>query len=329
MPGLVGIFHQGSKQIDLALFQLMMSSVNHKMFYRSTVVIDKHKKYAAADVSLPTIKYSEQPFIANNGSITILMHGEIYNDDADPLNQLEYIYKLYQKFDIKFPIHLNGSFVILIIDELKKCVIIANDRTASRPLLYFRSGGAFYCTPELKTLFLLPSLRMTLNLSAVASFLSCGYLLDGETWLENVQALDNATILILSDEGTQFIKYWNYMFDEDPKDLGTDYYRHVLSDLLLRSVRNRLRSPHKYGVLLSGGYDSRGILGCVLREKDPGEVNTISWGTQEDIDHSDCAVAKRLSEKLGVRHTFYHLDSRKIPFHLKEFVYLSDGMTDA
>ena len=96
------------------------------------------------------------------------------------------------------------------------------------------------------------ALEKKLNLSAVASFLSCGYILDGETWLEGVKALDNSTVLVFTKEGIKFVKYWNFIFDEGAKDLGVKHYQQTLSELILKSVKNRIRTPHKYGILLSG-----------------------------------------------------------------------------
>jgi asparagine synthase (glutamine-hydrolysing) len=329
MPGLIGIFHKDLEPVDLALFDSMVSSVQHRKIYEKTVEIDNNNRYAIAEIKLPILKNGKQPFISNDGKVKILMHGEIYNEGIDELSQLKYIYDLYQTFDLKFPERLNGSFVIFLLDELNGRVIIANDRTASRPLLYFIDGRVLYCAPELKALLRLTSVKKKLNLSAVASFLSCGYFLDSETWVDDVKSLDNATVLVFTEEGAKFIKYWNFVFDEDAKDLGIEHYQKILAELILSSVRNRIRTIHKYGILLSGGYDSRGILGCVLRERGPEEIKTISWGSSKGTYDSDCAVAERLAKKFGLHHTFHKLESEELTQHIKDFVYLSDGATDA
>ncbi|MGH8071384.1 MAG: asparagine synthase-related protein [Candidatus Entotheonellia bacterium] len=329
MPGLLGIFHKDSEKIDLKLLEAMISSLWHRKIYEKTMTIDERKRYGIADIRLPIIKHEGMPFTSKDGQIKIWMHGEIYNEGADPYNQLEYIYDYYRKFDLKFPLYLNGSFLIFLVDESRNRIVIANDRTASRPLFYFFHRNVLYCAPELKALLVLPSVKKALNLSAIASFLSCGYLLNGETWIEDIKALDNASILVFSDKGAQFIKYWNYLFDEDAKDLGTKHYQDILSELIHKAVKSRIRTNHKYGILLSGGYDSRGILGCVLREKDHGEIKTISWGSREDILDGDCIVARRLAEKVGVQHTFYPLDAEKLSDNIKDFIYLNDGTTDS
>jgi len=329
MPGLLGVFKNNLEPSDLTIFRSMVKSLNHRAIYKNNILVGHNNSYAIASISLPFIKHEQEVFTNDDGSVILLMHGEIYNDDIVESDQLTYIYKLYHKFDLRFANHLNGSFVIFIIDNIKNRLIIVNDRTGSRPLFYSTDGRALYCAPELKALMLLPHIRKKLDVSAVASFLSCGYFLDGVIWVNDVKLLDNATILVFSKEDLKFKKYWSFEFTENPRDLGLRYYQEVLSELITKSVKDRIRTSHKYGILLSGGYDSRGILGCVLQTKDCGEIQSISWGEKEDIQDSDCIIAKRLAERLGVQHTFYKLIPSRLPDHIKDFIYLSDGMTDA
>jgi len=329
MPGLLGIFHKNSEFVDISLFQKMISLVSHHPWYKKDLFISRDSRCAVAAISLPIIDHGSQPHLSTNRKIKVFLHGEIYHDDINLPNQLEYICHLYEKFDIKFVNYLNGSFIIFIIDELQGRVVITNDRTASRPLFYFFDNQTLYCAPELKGLLPIDAISRDLNTAAIASFLSCGYLLNGETWVSSIKTLDNATILVLSNEGHYFLKYWEYLFDEDTEDRGMRYYQDILSDLIRKAVRARIRSSHKYGVLLSGGYDSRGILGCVLQEKHPTDIKTISWGRKEDIPYSDCLIAKNLAYKLDIPHIFYALEADEMPKYIKNFVYLSDGMTDA
>ena len=215
MPGLLGIFHKGLQTTDVALFKSMVASLNHRSIYENDIFIDEDQRSTIANVRLPILRYEGSPFISGDRKLKIWMHGEIYHEGIGELNQLTYIYELYQKYGFNFVEHLNGSFVIFIIDEIKKCIVIANDRTASKPLFYFTDGSTLYCAPELKSLLLIPHIRKHMNLSAVVGFLSCGYFLDGETWIEDVKLLDNATVLVFSEHGVQLIKYWEFVFDEN------------------------------------------------------------------------------------------------------------------
>ena len=329
MPGLLGIFHNNSKNVDLSLFEKMIEMVSHHEWYEKRLFVDRDNRFAIADINLPIIKYDPQPYMSHDESIKIFLYGEIYNDGVNFLNQLDYIHNLYKKFDLRFVNYLNGSFIIFIVDELRKRILIANDRTASRPLFYFLHNQVLYCAPELKGLLPVAQIKRQLNTTALASFMSCGYLLNGETWINDIKALDNATVLVISEKGHHFIKYWDFLFEEYVEDRGAKYYQNALSELIVKAVRSRIKTSHKYGVLLSGGYDSRAILGCVLQEKRNSEIKTISWGKDENIPYSDCLIAKKLAQKLGIDHTFYKLEAEQLPRYIKNFIYLSDGMTDA
>jgi hypothetical protein len=134
-------------------------------------------------------------------------------------------------------------------------------------------------------------------------------------------------VLSLTRDRTSSHRYWEYRFDDGGPDRGERYYRGTLQELVRAAVRRQTRSPHRYGILLSGGYDSRGILGCHLHERRPAETVTISWGQDEQVPHSDCWVARRLAERVGTTHRFYPLRAGSLSQHLRETIRLSDGMT--
>jgi asparagine synthase (glutamine-hydrolysing) len=330
MPGLVGAIHiDRCHPLDVDVCQKMSMTIRHRDWYRTDTYIDDDRKIAISRVHLSIVNARQQPYICKDGRLKIFLHGEIFNDDADDSHQIEVIHQLYERFGVEFARYLNGSFVVIIIDEARDIVVIANDRTASRPLFYFSDGQTFYFAPELKALLPIPSLRKKLNPAAMASFLAAGYFLNGMTLIEDVQTLDNATILCITDLGIRGHKYWDYAFDEGGYDRGLPYYQSTLAELIRQAINRRIRSHHRYGILLSGGYDSRGILGCYLEAQRDQPVHTISWGCADDIPHSDCAIAQRLAVRLGTRHSFYRLRPESLPQHLRDFIYLHDGLTDA
>jgi asparagine synthetase B (glutamine-hydrolysing) len=328
MPGLVGMVQtQIRDPLDRVLFQRMVAALQHRSWYQ----VDTYHapEIAISRLHLGIINSGSQPYISESGRVKVFLHGEIYNDEANEANQLEFIAQAYERLGRDFAAQLNGSFVVLLIDETADTIIIATDRTASKPIFYYLDGSCLYFASEPKALMLVPSLPKRLNLSAVASFLACGFFVNGQTLFEDIRFLDNAMVLIVSPAGVTTYKYWHYIFNEGARDRGPAHYQHTLAELIRQAVRRRMRSPHRYGILLSGGYDSRGILGSYLAEPPQEPVATISWGVAEDIPYSDCLIAKRLANNLGLPHTFYPLRIAGLPQHLHDFVYLHDGLTDA
>jgi asparagine synthetase B (glutamine-hydrolysing) len=328
MPGLVGMVPtQRREPWDRDLFQRMVVALRHRPWYQ----VDTYQvpDLTIARLHLNVINPTPQPYTSHGGQLQVFLHGEIYNDGVSEAHQLEFIARAYERCGRDFAAQLNGSFVVLLIDETTHTLLIATDRTASKPVFYCQTDAWLYFAPEPKALVLIPSLPKQINASALASFLACGHYLNGQTLLEGIRPLDNATVLIANSAGVTTHKYWDYSFNEAAKDRGVVYYQRALGDLIRQAVHRRTRSPHRYGILLSGGYDSRGILGCYLEEHPQEPVTTISWGVAEDTPGSDCAVAQRLALNLGLSHTFYPLRMTRLAQHVREFVALHDGLTDA
>jgi asparagine synthetase B (glutamine-hydrolysing) len=328
MPGLVGIVSLNGGKIDLSLMPAMRDAIRHRDWYDVDDYVNARGTVAISRVNLGIINQEKQPYSARGGGVKVFLHGEICNDEVADSDPLEFIYRQYEKKGVHFASFLNGSFVIVIVDETEDIVLIANDRTAAKPLFTFNDGQAMYFGPEMKSLLLVPALERKLNLAAVADFLTNGHFTTEHTLIEGLETVDKATVLKLTTGGVARHRYWQFEFEREGKDLGPDYYQARLAELLRKAVTRRLRNNNTYGILLSGGYDSRAILGCYLEERPSRELHTISWGREEDIPDSDCAVARRLARKLGAQHGFYKLTAEEIVDGFRDFVLLGEGLTD-
>jgi len=332
MPGLVGIVSTRGEKVNLDLMQAMRNAIRHRDWHKMDDYVSPKGTVAVSRVHLGIINEGRQPYSARNGRVKIFLHGEIYNDQVVNSNPLDFIYQLYEKSGMGFASSLNGSFVIAIVDEEEDIVLIANDRIASKPLFCFDDGRAIYFGPEMKSLFLTPTLKRNLKLAAVADLLANGYFTREHTLIENLEAVDNATVLRITAGGVARHRYWEhpftYGFQQEGKERSQRHYQEKLGELLRKAVSRRLRTDHTCGILLSGGYDSRGILGCYLGERDNQELHTISWGWKEDIPSSDCVVARRLAQKLGADHRFYKRPAEEVVDGFRDFILLGEGLTD-
>jgi asparagine synthase (glutamine-hydrolysing) len=327
VPGLVGIVSINGDKVNLGLMKAMRDAIRHRDWYEVDDYVNTQGTAAISRVHLGIINKDKQPFSARNGKVQVFLHGEIYNDEVADSNPLEFIYRLYEKEGLNFASFLNGSFIVVIVDEKKDVVLIANDRIAAKPLFHFDDGRAIYFGPEMKSLFLASSLKRELNLAAVADFLANGQFTREHTLIEGLETVGNATVLKITADGVVPHRYWKYDLERGGKDHSQGYYQKRLAELLRQAVRRRLRTDGTYGILLSGGYDARGILGCYLEERNDGKLYTISWGREEDIPSSDCAIAKRLAQKLGADHRFYKLTAEEVVNSFRDFVLLGEGLT--
>ena len=329
MPGLVGVVNIHGDKVDLGLMKAMSNAIQHRDWYKVDDYVNERGTVAISRVHLGIINQDKQPFSMRDGKVKIFLHGEIYNDEAVGLDPLEFVYRLYDKQGLDFSSSLNGSFVVVIVDEQRDVVLIANDRIAAKPLFYFNDGRNVYFGPEMKSLLLTPSLRRELNPAAVADFLTNGQFTREHTLIKGIEVIDSATVLEITSGKVARHKYWEhpfkYGFEPEGKKHSLGYYQEKLDELLHKAVSRRLRTDKTYGVLLSGGYDSRGILGYYLEHGRA--LHTISWGRKEDIPDSDCAIAKRLANKLGADHKFYRLTAEEVIDGFRDFVWFGEGLT--
>jgi len=190
------------------------------------------------------------------------------------------------------PAVLNGSFRIFIQQPRSRRIYIAVDRLASRPLLYRIEGARIRFA---STLSAFPSPH-PLNTAAFAAMLSSGFLYGDDTWIDGVRWLPGGTMLLVEDRSWRIERYWDYKLLPD-EETDEPALRSRLAELLITAVERRTRRCPNLGLLLSGGYDSRAILGCCMRLGR--KVTCLSWSAVER-GGDDLSVARELSRRAGV-----------------------------
>lgn len=330
MPGIVGIISlDWHKKVDTRIHERMCRALNHRDWYKRMDAFAEEGNYAVSRIHHGILNPLDTPYYDNASQVSIILEGEIYNDLPDGMTQSEYILNSYLKRGSEFSNTLNGSFVIIVIDRRGRKIFIANDRTGSRPFLSYNDGKFLYFSPESKSIIAVPGFRKKINEDAVASFLYAGFLINRTTYFQDIEILDNASVLTIENGLIKQRRYWSYHFDEEVLDQGLDNYVRQGGELVIDAVRKRLRTEKKFGILLSGGIDSRAIYGAygIVKPDDP--PVTITWGVNENQPGSDAAYAEVLSKVYGSQHTFYSLQPESLPDHIKDIVFLNEGQTDA
>jgi asparagine synthase (glutamine-hydrolysing) len=171
----------------------------------------------------------------------------------------EVILHIYSEYGEQGFDQLNGMWAFAIADVPRRRVVLSRDRFSIKPLYLLKQQGCIYFASEIKQLLpLLPARR--LNEEVMSAFLAQG-LLDHslETFYEGIVKLAPRTNMSISlntgdvDEST----YWSFPSlgsVNHPPDSAEQFRR-----LFLDSIRLRLRSDVKVGILLSGGLDSSAI----------------------------------------------------------------------
>ena len=162
----------------------------------------------------------------------------------------------------------NGMWAFAIVDTRARKVVLSRDRFSIKPLYLFKSNGELYFGSEIKQLLpLLPALE--LNAGAMTAYLAQGLLdHDVETFFRGITRVPPGTNVIVSlDSGAisgtiEERKYWRFESTGSTSASSKDLIEEFRA-LFFDSVRIRLRSDVKVGVLLSGGLDSSAVTTAV------------------------------------------------------------------
>lgn len=215
-----------------------------------------------------------QPMSDGNG-IWITYNGEIFNyvELRRELEARGHIFKtgtdtevilhVYSEYGEEGFDRLNGMWAFAIVDIPARKIVLSRDRFSIKPLYICKTKDEIYFGSEIKQLLpILPARE--LNSSAMAGYLAQG-LLDHEveTLFCGISRIRPGTNVIISlDSGTTEKEYWRFQSPNATPASSKELVEEFRA-LFFDSVRLRLRSDVKVGVLLSGGLDSSAITTAV------------------------------------------------------------------
>jgi asparagine synthase (glutamine-hydrolysing) len=229
-------------------------------------------------------------------NVTVFLHGDIYGDGG---MRLEGARDLLDRYLNEGPMvlakSLSGSHVILVVDGIHGFIAIT-DRVGSRRIYAGGDSGGMWLTSEI---LLYP--EGVVDPAAVASYLVNRYIYNGRTIYRGVQSLERACVHRVDAHGIGSEAYWRFTYAprEDSDSVATDRMMLELGELIRKAVRRRIPANGKVCISMSGGVDSRGVLGALLEEsKSRGfELKAMSYGLESD---TDVVAARSICAQFGI-----------------------------
>src|SRR5436853_1849527 len=264
-------------------------------------------------LSIIDVSGGRQPISNEDGSITVVFNGEIYNHRSlrrelgasghrfRTHSDTEVLVHLYEDFGPEMATRLHGMFAFAIWDSRNRVLLIARDRTGMKPLSYLASAeGLVFCS-ELRSLWALDSSRLRVAPSAVMQYLAFGYVPDPASIFEGVRKLPPGHLLLWSArKGTEVRRYWSPPHAEGPA-VDEAGLVETLSLKLDKAVASHLEAEVPLGAFLSGGLDSSTVVALMSRHAS-GRVRTFSIGFAEE-EYDESAPARATAAQLGTDHT--------------------------
>jgi asparagine synthase (glutamine-hydrolysing) len=292
-----------------------------------------HRRLSIIDLS-PS---GHQPMTTPDGRYVLIFNGEIYNHDELRADLATHRWRFVGRSDSEVLLaafatwgieatlaRLIGMFAFAIWDATEQVLWLARDRAGVKPLHYFRDEKRLLFASELKGLVAHPSFPRRVAPSAVAQFLSIGYIVAPRTIYEQTFKLPAAHYVRVSADGAMSLhRYW----DLDRIQRGTfrgslDDAEAELEQVAASAFRYRLVSDVPVAVFLSGGVDSTYLAG-VLKRRIGADLLHLTIGFKDaSFDESD--KAREVARTLGVRHEVRYLDADQAQGWLRRFVEVYD-----
>ena len=314
MCGIAGIVSQSA---DLELIRPMTEALSHRGPDGSGIWSDGlcslgHRRLAIIDLSVK----GKQPLCNENETVWIVFNGEIYNFQElrvdlersghkfNSHTDTEVIVHAYEQWGTECVKKLRGMFAFAMWDQQRRRLFLARDRVGKKPLYYADSGRSFAFASELQGLLQNPEVPREVDLEAVDSYLSWGYVPAPLTGFKNVSKLLPAHFLVLDvgPDGTRMHteRYWDLKYSPKVTMAEPEAGEH-LREKLTEAVRYRLISDVPLGAFLSGGIDSSIVVG-LMAEISGARVKTFSIGF-DDNDYNELRFARAIAERWGTDHT--------------------------
>lgn len=290
MCGITGLINLEKKLVDKTALTNMTNALEHRGPDDEGFFIEKniglgHRRLSIIDLS----KAGHQPMFYDNRNLVIVFNGEIYNylEIRNELKDKGYKFKSnsdtevilasYQEWGKDCQDKFNGMWAFAIYDKRKDLIFVSRDRLGVKPFYYSISHDQFAFASEIKAILKLPGFKAKANEKIVWEYL-IGGLLDHseETFFRGVKELRRGHYLVLKDKKISIKKYWDVDVTKITHFKSEADYAERFKELMIDSIKLRLRSDVPIGSCLSGGLDSSLIV-CIVNDflKGEGKVDQL------------------------------------------------------
>lgn len=271
-------------------------------------------EYADERVSLWTsfhgLYATDQPATARDGDVTLWVWGDVYgHDDGQtylprehaPSDSARYCADLYDQYGLEFVEGLNGDFALVIVDRAAGTVRFVTDRLATRPIYYARAGDRLVFASSVQALTEHPEVDPAFDEELLYEYLVLRRVFGVETPLKGIRELPPGAVSTVdpADGSLASETYWRPQYR--PTDMSGGELVAELRDTFQTVLAEWTDDDLDYGVLLSGGSDSRALVAGMDQPVDTFHIT--DWMSRET------RIAREVTEASGNE---FHLLKREL-----------------
>jgi asparagine synthase (glutamine-hydrolysing) len=259
---------------------------------------------------------SHQPMQSEDGQLTLIYNGEIYNhaELRDELaaagarfrsrSDTEVVLAGYARHGAALWPRLRGMFAFALWDARQDCLWLVRDAMGIKPLYYVCDGERLAFASELRVLLETGAAARRIDPAGLAGFLGFGSVPEPYTLIKGVRLLPPGHALAVRSTGSaQPVRYAPSLHDKDDAVPTDARAAMTLGEVLRDTAVRHLQADVPVGLLLSGGVDST-ALAVLLADAAPAQslrAFTLSAPAQE-AGSEESRQAAKTAALLGLSH---------------------------
>ena len=314
MCGIAGFFnsHFSAEEAQQILHRMNDSLVHRGPDEAGTIAVPElGAGLAARRLSIVDLATGRQPISNEDGSIHVVLNGEIYNHRElrtelesrghrfSTHTDTEVIAHLYEEHGDDFLQLLDGMFGLAVLDTPRRRLLLARDRCGMKPLYYTHSSSGLLFGSEIKAV-LAAGHPAQPDFAAIDTYLSLGYVPAPRTCFEGVEQLPAGLLLsggwdssLLAATAARLagrpLKTFSVTFPDAPEADETTYQRamadylgseHHEAEFRAREIPELLSSMVRHADAPSIAYP--GLVHSKIAGLSAGHVKTVLSGDGAD-----------------------------------------------
>lgn len=336
IAGIVQLSNSEVNPINEAVLGKMADLIAHRGpdedgFYVNAGIGLAHRRLSIID-----LKTGQQPMHSQNGQVSLVFNGEIYNYielreelkrrgcSFQTTSDTEVLIHMYLAYGEKFVDHLNGQFAIAIWDNRNKKMLLVRDRVGICPLYYTEDNGTLVFASEIKALKPALTSGLELNKEALDQIFTFWAPVAPNTVFEGVFELPPGKILTIEHGQLSISTYWDWTFNQGEYwCTSEDDMAEELHNLLIDATTLRLRSDVPVGAYLSGGLDSS-VLVALIHHYGNVPLRTFSLNFDEK-DYDEKKYQVDLIKQLDTTHSSLLVSKDDISRNFVDTIYHTEA----
>ena len=295
---------------DSSMVREMTAALFHRGPDGAGYFEDEHLSIGMRRLSIIDLEGGHQPLHNEDGSVTLVANGEIYNyiELREKLIARNHIFKTesdcetivhaYEEYGNDFLSHLRGMFAFCLYDSKKQLVILARDRMGEKPLYIYESDGSVTFSSELKSLLCaIPRESRQIDSESIYLYFYYGYVPESRSIIRGIHQLPPGNYLeinLINNQSRQET-YWEGDGDNPTRSSPVETIRKEI-DHIEEIV---IRSDVPVGISLSGGIDSS-VVAVLAAKHSSAPLHAFSVGYPGYPANDERRAAERLARELGL-----------------------------